>query len=231
MSRGSSRDSGALLTLAAGAALALWLASRRSSESVAESLPIEFQDDSAGWPDDMGSIVEYVTGQAADVASYTPPAFVAPDHVQPSEGASVNPLSIVRGLRNNNPGNIRLGQPWQGLRETQTDGAFAQFISMEYGIRALCKVLFTYAEKHGLRNIAGIISRWAPPQDKNDTPAYINFVSQQLGVDPLAQINVRDPETLFRLARAIIRKENGYLPSLGVSDAAVRGGIQLALSS
>ena len=47
---------------------------------------------------------------------------------------------------------------------------------------------------------------------------------------PLATLNVRDPETLFKLIRAIVRQENGYLPSLAVSDAAVRGGIQLALN-
>ena len=44
---------------------------------------------------------------------------------------------IARGERNNNPGNIRHGAKWQGLASTQTDKDFCQFISPEYGIRAI----------------------------------------------------------------------------------------------
>lgn len=220
MARGFSRDSGAILAIAAGVALALYAWSRRN-ESPYE---ITYDNPDAELPyvnpyDDAGQVVEYVTDAPAS----------SPEHT-PSEVSIVNPLSIIRGIRNNNPGNIRHGQPWQGLREVQTDSGFAQFVSMEYGIRALCKTLFTYADKYGLRNVAGIVSRWAPPADKNDTPAYIKFVSGQMGVNPLQEFNVRDPELLFKLVRAIIRQENGYFPSLAVSDDAVRGGIQLALN-
>lgn len=43
-----------------------------------------------------------------------------------------------RGLRNNNPGNIRTTKDrWQGLRPQQTDPAFFQFTEMRYGYRAL----------------------------------------------------------------------------------------------
>mgnify|MGYP003533551919 FL=1 len=42
-----------------------------------------------------------------------------------------------RGIRNNNPLNIRLSaDKWQGMREEQTDKAFVQFKSMAYGYRA-----------------------------------------------------------------------------------------------
>ena len=43
-----------------------------------------------------------------------------------------------RGIRNNNPGNIRRnGDPWQGLAKDQTDREFFTFQSAVYGIRAL----------------------------------------------------------------------------------------------
>lgn len=232
MSRGGSRDAGLILGIAAAFGVAALLEARRrqvDAGSVDQWWLMAGDMDASEYASGGGGseIVEYMTAPE-ESASFTPQASYTPEHQAP-EVSIVNPLSIIRGIRNNNPGNIRLGQPWQGLRTSQTDGSFAQFVSMEYGIRAIAKVLFTYAEKHGLRNVAGIISRWAPTNE-NDTTGYINFVSGQMNVDPLATINVRDPETLFKLIRAIIRQENGYLPSLAVSDAAVRGGIQLALN-
>ncbi len=56
----------------------------------------------------------------------------------------------ARGFRNNNPGNIRHGEPWLGLAEDQTDPDFCQFVSVEYGIRAMFRILETYREKYGL---------------------------------------------------------------------------------
>ena len=67
-----------------------------------------------------------------------------------------------RGIRNNNPLNIELGDQWQGLAASQTDGRFAQFQAPEYGFRAAAKVLNTYQNKHGLTTPRQMISRWAP---------------------------------------------------------------------
>ena len=72
--------------------------------------------------------------------------------------------NATRGLRNNNPGNIRKSATaWQGLSPTQTDASFFQFISPEYGIRALATILGTYMKNYGLVTVSDIISRWAPP--------------------------------------------------------------------
>lgn len=51
---------------------------------------------------------------------------------------------IARGERNNNPGNIRHGSKWRGLSIEQADREFCQFVSPEYGIRAIYKLLQTY---------------------------------------------------------------------------------------
>ena len=44
--------------------------------------------------------------------------------------------TLPRGIRNHNPGNIRLSQdPWQGLATPQEDREFFTFQSALYGIR------------------------------------------------------------------------------------------------
>ena len=92
-----------------------------------------------------------------------------------------------RGIRNHNPLNIRRTgkDQWQGLSKTQNDRSFCQFESLEWGWRAAFHLLTrNYYQKHGLQTIRGIISRWAPPQDHNDTEAYISNVSRWTGIAP-----------------------------------------------
>lgn len=69
-----------------------------------------------------------------------------------------------RGLRNNNPGNIRLSRTlWQGEVHPSQDRSFCQFKSMAYGYRALIKLLQNYRRLNGCRTVADFINRWAPP--------------------------------------------------------------------
>lgn len=116
-----------------------------------------------------------------------------------------------RGIRNNNPGNIRHGDAWQGLAEKQTDSSFCMFRLPEYGIRALAKVLLNYERKYGLNTVRKIISRYAPVEE-NDTAAYVVSVAGQLGVGADEAIEVADKTTLLVLIKAIIRHENGEQP-------------------
>ena len=51
-------------------------------------------------------------------------------------------MMAARGLRNNNPGNIRLSRTvWQGEIRPSRDRSFCQFRTMAYGYRALIKLL------------------------------------------------------------------------------------------
>nr|DAW55761.1 MAG TPA: virion protein [Caudoviricetes sp.] len=115
----------------------------------------------------------------------------------------------VRGIRNMNPGNIRLGESWLGLRMKQTDPDFCQFTSMIYGCRALLKLLRTYVEKRGCTTIRKVVERWAPPSE-NDTSSYVLSVAAACRRDPDERLPVDvDPLIYLDLARAIARHECG----------------------
>ena len=118
---------------------------------------------------------------------------------------------VPRGIRNHNPGNIRKGENWKGLSDKQTDSPFCVFVSPEYGIRALVKVLLTYYKKYQLNTVKKIIGRYAPPNE-NETESYIQSVAGMLGVLPDEVIDVSSPAVLLVLLRAIIRHENGIQP-------------------
>lgn len=116
---------------------------------------------------------------------------------------------MSRGIRNNNPGNIRHGIDWDGLDKDQSkDKEFSQFSTPEYGIRAMFKILKTYNNKYNLNTIEGIINRWAPPIE-NDTEAYIDFVSSKVGKNSSEVLNEKD---YISLVQAIIHMENGDQP-------------------
>lgn len=91
-------------------------------------------------------------------------------------------MTQPRGIRNNNPGNIRWGADWQGLKKDGKlqDPSFCVFKSPVWGIRALAKLLKNYQRLYGLNTPRKIINRYAPPNE-NQTQAYIQSVAHQLG--------------------------------------------------
>jgi hypothetical protein len=138
-----------------------------------------------------------------------------------------------RGYRNRNPGNIdhQPSNRWQGLADPPIEPAtlgsrarFARFVSHEYGIRALAVLLTTYQDRHGLRTIRGIVSRWAPGAE-NNTEAYIAAVARQMGRDPRATLDLHRHEDLRPLVEAIITHELGGNP---YSGATIDAGLRLA---
>ena len=114
-----------------------------------------------------------------------------------------------RNIRNNNPGNIKIGSSnWDGTIEG-ADEEFVNFATPSMGIRAMVKTLYTYQDKHNLSNVRELISRWAP-YGENDTGAYIDFVSKRMGIDPDKSIDLRsDNDITKKLVRAMIQKEGG----------------------
>lgn len=131
----------------------------------------------------------------------------------------------ARGIRNNNPGNIRRSKDkWQGAAEDQSgDTSFVVFKSPEYGIRAMCRILLKYRDR-GLDTVGEIIRAWAPTVE-NDTDAYIKSVCRATGVLPDDVLDIDDAAVMAPLVKAIIKHENGVQP---YSDDVVMNGLRLA---
>ena len=118
-------------------------------------------------------------------------------------------ITLPRGMRNNNPGNIKLtNTAWRGKvpRHKNTDGVFEQFTDPVYGTRAMIKTLISYI-KGDHNTIEKIIHRYAPSSE-NNTLAYISAISKATGI---ARYKKLDPtkETLKKLVQSMAHHENG----------------------
>lgn len=121
-------------------------------------------------------------------------------------------MALPRGIRNNNPLNIRrTGTTWRG-QAPGGDDAFVTFSEPEYGIRAAAIVLQNYQEKHGINTLNKIVHRWAPPVE-NDTSAYLHSVAIWADIEPDETLDLGDYDTVYRLLRAMARMENGKPPN------------------
>lgn len=114
-----------------------------------------------------------------------------------------------RGLRNNNPLNIRRNSTkWQGLAPVQKDKAFFTFVAPEWGYRAAIRTLQSYKRIHNLTTIREWVSRWAPPIE-NDTEAYIRCVCQRTGMPENAEPNIENKVVMCSIVAAMSFMENG----------------------
>jgi hypothetical protein len=143
-------------------------------------------------------------------------------------GAGVAVYYKVRGLRNNNPGNIKKDSTaWDGLAADaqQTDDTFFIFTAPLYGLRALARILLNYQSEHGLATVQDMINRWAPPVE-NDTSEYVNNVANAMGIPASQPVDLAsDPGAALAMVKAIVVQENGLNP---YSDALVAQAIQEA---
>lgn len=145
----------------------------------------------------------------------------------------LKPLAFdVRGIRNHNPGNVIWnGTEWEGLAECKHDGKFCVFVSPEYGIRAMVRILRSYSKQKGLPGYGAanidtvyeIIMRWAPPSE-NETNRYVWRLASYCGINPGEPFNVFLPKTMRRVIKGIIREENGCQP---YSDALIDRAIEM----
>lgn len=172
--------------------------------------------------------------QLSNIAAQNPALLLSALGEPSDNGGTTTSGSIaskgVRGVRNNNPGNlVASNQGWDG--ELTSDGKFSHFDTPEHGIRALAKNMRTYQNRHDLNTVSQMISKFAPPEDHNDTATYIKAVSGMMGVDPEQHIDTSDAGTLTKLVNSIITVENGSNPytSQQISDGvlAAMGAKQL----
>jgi hypothetical protein len=107
------------------------------------------------------------------------------------------PNAIETGNKINNPGNIR---------PTNQKTGFNNYGNADAGLKAIDDNLRIYGEKHGIDTLAGVISRWSPPEE-NNTAALIKNASKRLGLDPNKKINLSDPVVRHTISGAIVQQE------------------------
>lgn len=118
--------------------------------------------------------------------------------------------NLPRGLRNNNPLNIRIGNNWLGERPPRecSDDQFEEFVAMKYGLRAAFCILRRYIRHYHRSTIRQIITSWAPAHE-NDTQSYVQLVSRETGINPDDQVVYEDKPTMCAIVRAMAHVEVG----------------------
>lgn len=114
------------------------------------------------------------------------------------------------GLRNNNPGNIRVNSD-KFLGEVPSDNGFKKFVSRVHGYRAIFVVLNTYNKRYGLSTIREIINRYAPSSE-NNTNAYIDYVASATCISPDAKLDFSMKMPIVSIVYAMAYIETGYKP-------------------
>jgi hypothetical protein len=120
----------------------------------------------------------------------------------------------VRAVRNNNPGNIRVGAKWQGLMpvsqmspEQKAEDAFCVFMSPMWGFRAMATIFHSYGREK-FDTIRHMIGRWAPPSE-NNTLAYVNDVAHACGISPDTVFDFTNSQAMADLCHAVSVHECG----------------------
>lgn len=131
---------------------------------------------------------------------------------------------VPRGIRNNNPLNIRVGNNWRGEKTVKTDKAFEEFTSMEYGVRAGFIILKKYMTGYNgltrkFNTIDLIIRRWAPASE-NNTEAYISQVCKLSGIPRHQQISFSQRSLMVAIVDAMIRVECGQAIDTKIIESA-----------
>lgn len=116
---------------------------------------------------------------------------------------------LPRGIRNNNPLNIRIGNRWIGEVIHPTDSQFEQFIAMRYGFRAGFVLLRRYIVRYKLNTVRLIISRWAPSTE-NKTEDIIGRVSKFMAIDPDDVLSYENKSQMCKLVQGMCLVECGH---------------------
>jgi hypothetical protein len=128
----------------------------------------------------------------------------------------------ARGVRNNNPLNIRkTSQTFVGEVES-SDNSFERFSSIEYGFRAAFRVLHTYYIRYKCNTISKLITRWAP-SNENNTVNYINIVSKLSKLDK-NKVFTWNEDALVPIVRSMAKVETGVM----YPEDVIRKGYELS---
>lgn len=119
---------------------------------------------------------------------------------------------VARGIRNNNPGNIRNSEAndWKGevAKADKKDQVFEEFETMPHGVRAMMKLLQKYQRTHNLHTVKELVERWAP-RSENNTSAYVRAVCKDMQMPESCGLDLTDKGTMCALVDAMCYVECG----------------------
>ena len=132
----------------------------------------------------------------------------------------------LRGVRNNNPFNMKItDSAWEGKTEG-TDTTFETFSSPELGIRAAVKNTMTQVGR-GNDTIRKLINVHDPASQSPDHD-FVDFVARRLGVSPDEPLDMNDPSVMTAYVNAVIAFENAHHK---YDPAVVEQGVNMGLGA
>jgi hypothetical protein len=129
-------------------------------------------------------------------------------------------MTLPRGLRNNNPLNLRkTTTTWKDEVNNPQEASFESFRTLAAGLRAGIKNAKTQWNR-GKTTINTLVSVWAPPSE-NNTGAYVNTVAKAAGISKDKFIDWSDKNLVARIIHAMVIHENGAIANKYLPLAAV----------
>lgn len=171
----------------------------------------------------LGEIAGTGAAHPADAEEAPPPM----DHGSIESARGTRDFSVAdvarglpRGIRNNNPGNIkRSSTRWEGLADPdemtdfqRRETVFCVFREPLWGLRAMARILHNYQHLHRLTSVDAMIGRWAPPEDNNATDAYAEFVAERMGLNVGETFDFLESDIAGAMMQAMVRMENSIQP-------------------
>jgi len=167
----------------------------------------------------------FEAGEKFEIAAYGShlPRFwdaTVKDAATPFTAEDVAGSGVPRGIRNNNPGNIkRSSSQWMGLadasqmtKEQLREETFCVFTEPRWGLRAMAYLLLKYQRDYNCKSTWEIIQRWAPQSDNNHTLNYATYVASRANVGLHAAAKLTDPKIGIPFMAAMIAMENSKQP-------------------
>jgi hypothetical protein len=133
---------------------------------------------------------------------------------------------VSRGIRNNNPLNLKKGVKFAYMIENPNEKTFMTFSKSWQGIRAGVLDITNDIAK-GKNNLVSLISEFAPKKE-NDTKNYINLLSKKLSITKDTILDRTDFNFMLKLVKAIIEVENGTINAKLITNDDVFEGVKSA---
>ena len=126
-------------------------------------------------------------------------------------------------LYQNNPGNLpNKGEDWGGkVLKAQRKGnaKYEEFMTVEYGLRALMINIRTIMDKGGKNTIADFARRFYPAASTNKYLLYEKTLTKAFGIDNHKRITAFTKDFYIKMAKIVASIEMGAAESLIPADA------------